>query len=136
MGNNIGVRIIDEFLAKSAVTSCANFRETAEMIGKVAFKMFIGVTAEVTNWNPEGNACSLILQDNPFTDFVELPPQYAELQYCNILCGIIKGALEMVQMQVECRFVRDLLRGDECTELRVEFKGLIGHEMSDEYKEN
>jgi len=98
--------------------------------------MFLGVSADVTNWNPEGSACSLIIQDNPFTDFVELPPQYAELQYCNLICGVIKGALEMVQMQVECRFVRDTLRGDECTEIRIELKGIIGHEMSEEYKEN
>ena len=36
MGYNIGVRMIEDFLAKSATTSCANFRETAEMISKVS----------------------------------------------------------------------------------------------------
>lgn len=35
----------------------------------------------------------------------------------------------MVQLQVECKFVRDMLRGDDVTELRVELKGVIGHEM-------
>ena len=98
--------------------------------------MFLGINVDVANWSVDGNSCSLMIQDNPFTDFVELPPQYAELHYCNILCGVVKGALEMVQMRVECSFVRDLLRGDEITELRVELKGMIGHEMSDEYKEN
>ena len=34
------------------------------------------------------------------------------------------------------RFVKDVLRGDECTELRVECKGTIETVMSDEYKEN
>ena len=35
MGYNIGVRLIEDFLAKSNVGQCANFRETAEMISKV-----------------------------------------------------------------------------------------------------
>lgn len=45
MGYNIGVRLIEDFLAKSNIGQCANFRETADMISKVrrlflAFLMF------------------------------------------------------------------------------------------------
>lgn len=36
MGYNIGVRLIEDFLAKSGTGSCTNFRETAEMISKVS----------------------------------------------------------------------------------------------------
>jgi trafficking protein particle complex subunit 3 len=135
MGHNIGIRLIDEFLAKSGVTNCSNFRETAEIIAKVGFKMFLGVSAEVTSWNAENNACSIILYDNPLSDFVELPPQYYELQYSNILVGVLKGALEMIQMQVDAKFMKDILKGDECTEIRLELKGIIKNVMSDEYKE-
>jgi hypothetical protein len=35
MGYNIGLRLIEDFLAKSSSGRCANFRETAEMISKV-----------------------------------------------------------------------------------------------------
>lgn len=35
MGYNIGLRLIEDFLAKSGVGRCANFRETADMIAKV-----------------------------------------------------------------------------------------------------
>lgn len=38
-----------------------------------------------------------ILEDNPLTDFVELPEQLAGLKYSNLLCGVIRGALEMVR---------------------------------------
>lgn len=114
-GHNIGIRLIDEFLAKSgkisqyfgklckcivAVTNCQNFRETAEMIAKVAFKMFLGITADIVNWNTEYTAFSLVLAENPLSEFVELPPHYQNLSYSNVLCGVIKGALEMVQLQV------------------------------------
>lgn len=51
-------------------------------------------------------------------EFVELPPQYSGLLYSNILCGVIRGALEMVQMKVSCRSVRDVLRGDDVNEIR------------------
>jgi hypothetical protein len=135
-GRNIGVRIIDEFLAKSAITSCSNFRDTADMIAKVAFKMFLGITVEVTSWSADGNAFSLILTDNPLVEFVELPVQYQELQYCRLLCGVIMGALEMVQLNVQCTFVKDVLRGDEVSEMRVELKGILDTVMADEYKEN
>ena len=135
-GYNIGIRIIDEFLAKSGVSNCSNFRETADVIAKIAFKMFLGVSAEVANLNAEGTIFSLIITENPFIEFVEIPPQYNGLLYCNILSGVIRGALEMVQLQVECKFLRDILRGDDATELRVELKGVLGNEMSEEYKDD
>jgi trafficking protein particle complex subunit 3 len=128
------------------------------MIAKVGFKMFLGVTAEVINWTDgssssaaaaaaaptaqgppsssllgSGTGFSLLINDNPLTDFVELPPQYSALCYSNVLCGVIKGALEMIQLQVDCRFVRDVLRGDEVTELRVELRGVMANTMSEEY---
>lgn len=34
-GYNIGIRLVDEFLAKSNVSRCVDFRETAEVIAKV-----------------------------------------------------------------------------------------------------
>jgi hypothetical protein len=36
MGYNIGLRLIEDFLAKSNAPACSNFREVAEMISKVA----------------------------------------------------------------------------------------------------
>lgn len=35
MGYNIGLRLIDDFLAKSNTGRCSNFKETAEVISKV-----------------------------------------------------------------------------------------------------
>ena len=37
MGYNIGMRLIEDFLAKSMLGRCVNFRETADMIAKVIF---------------------------------------------------------------------------------------------------
>uniref|UniRef100_A0A8C8DM27 Trafficking protein particle complex subunit n=1 Tax=Oryzias sinensis TaxID=183150 RepID=A0A8C8DM27_9TELE len=120
-GYNIGVRLIEDFLARSSVGRCQDFRETADVIAKVAFKMYLGVTPSVTNWSPAGDEFSLILESNPLADFVELPDNHSTLVYSNLLCGALRGALEMVQMAVDVKFAQDTLRGDGVTEIRMKF---------------
>ena len=125
-GHSIGLRLIDEFLAKSGISKFSDFKETAEIIAKVGFKMFLGVNASVGNWNVEGDSCSLVLEENPLNEFVEVPDEYVhKLWYSNILCGVIRGALEMVHMQVTCSFVKCPLRGDDTTELYLVLKEIM-----------
>ena len=50
---------------------------------------------------------------------MELPEECKDLQFSNLLCGVIRGALEMVCIKVECKFVKDTLKGDEQSEIRV-----------------
>jgi len=58
--------------------------------------MFLNIAPVVTNWSPSGDTFSLLLDPNPLTEFVELPEDKYKLNYSNILCGVIRGALEMV----------------------------------------
>ena len=51
--------------------------------------------------------------------FVELPPSLSSLCYCNLMCGVIRGALEMVNRVVTCEFVRQKLHGAEYDEIRL-----------------
>ena len=62
--------------------------------------MFLGVKASVANWDVDGTKCSLILEDNPLVDYVEVPEKCQVIYYCNVLCGVICGALEMVIFQL------------------------------------
>jgi hypothetical protein len=62
----------------------------------------------------------LIFDENPLAEFVELPEHFAnDLWYSNILCGVVKGALEMIHIEVEAFFISDVLRGDSVTEMKV-----------------
>mmetsp|Transcript_4675 Transcript_4675/g.8249 ORF Transcript_4675/g.8249 Transcript_4675/m.8249 type:complete len:192 (+) Transcript_4675:110-685(+) len=133
MGYNVGLRLIDEFLAKSNVSRCGSFRETAELISMVGFKMFLNITPEVRDWDEKGTAFTLSIKNNPLEDFVELPSTCAGLKYCNFLCGVVRGALFSVQLAVKCDIVADMLMGDPSTEIRVTLEQVIGDQTSDDY---
>jgi trafficking protein particle complex subunit 3 len=124
-GYNIGVRLADDFVAKARIQPCSNFAETAEVIAKVAFKMFLGVSALVGAWSPDKKTFGLVFEENPLAEFAELPDGMQRLWYSNILCGVIRGALEMVNMKVECKFVRDRLKGDDTNEICVSLNEIL-----------
>ena len=110
----MGRRIIDEFFASiGQIDKCKDFSTSMDVLSKKALKMFLGATADCTNWESDGKQCSLIFKDNPLADFVMLPSGYANtLWYSNILCGLIRGSLEMVNIKVKATFLKDVLRGD------------------------
>lgn len=125
-GYNIGQRMIEDFLARSGIGRCSEFRDTAEAVSKVisrlkqqdcmskpyfyqvGFKMFLNITPTVTNWSSDNKEFSLVFDENPLTDFVELPDEALEggLWYSNVYCGVLRGALEMVNTQI---YVNDRL---------------------------
>lgn len=122
--------MIEDFLAKTEWPRCADFRETGETVAKVGFKVFLNFSPIISSVSDDGNTFVLTLDDNPLAEFVELPADARQkLWYSNILCGVIRGALEMLQMDVDAVFLRDILRGDEHTEIRVHLKRILKEEI-------
>ncbi|XP_062897790.1 trafficking protein particle complex subunit 3-like [Mobula hypostoma] len=119
MGYNIGSRLVEDFLARTSITQCRNFHETAEVIAKVAFKMYLGVAARVTFWTLAGDDCSLFLEKNPLTDYVEIPNKHSCLLYSNMICGILRGALKMVRLPVDVQLLQDSVKENNITEIRM-----------------
>lgn len=125
VGYKMGVRLVDDFLAKSRIPHCTSFTETAEVIAKVAFKMFLGVSASVGNWSNDQKIFSMTFDENPLAEFAELPEEHGNLWYSNVICGVIRGALEMVNMKVSCSFVKCKLRGEDRNEIRISLHEIL-----------
>lgn len=71
--------------------------------------MYLGIQPTLSSWSSGGDEFSLLFDSAPLTEFVELPIEYANtLRYSGVLCGAIRGALEMVQLEVLCWFVQVL----------------------------
>lgn len=136
MGYNIGVRLIDEYLVQTqgVLPTCSSIHECAEAISKVGLKMFLGITGDIVNFDDERKAFRIRLpnQNNPFVDFVELPDKCKTLVYGNLLCGVLRGALESIRMNVDVYYVSDVLRGDEHSEIEVVLKDIIQERIKSE----
>ena len=129
MGVSIGTRIIDEFLAKSNQREpCKSFEETCEVVGRVAFKMFLGVEPML-----EIGTVTLrvpCLPENPLNE------NGTRGRLPLLKCGAIRGALEQILYKVDVYCVKDTLRGDDTNEIGVTFVARLQAEMDDQYKES
>ena len=74
------------------------------LLWQLGFKMFLGFSPVVTNWSAASDEFSLILDNNPMAEFAELPEGRHSLLFSNILCGVLRGALEMVRNV--CSYIR------------------------------
>jgi hypothetical protein len=154
MGHSIGIRCIEELLAKlmmennsnngnGGVSSSPNFVESAELV-KLTFRMFLGVVAESAPVadKPEA-AYTCTFAENPLALFVELPSAEdgflsssgGRLEYSQLLCGLIRGVLEMLQFDVTCRMTASGLAGDDTNTMLVELQQVLQQGAGEDYQE-
>ena len=79
LGHNLGVRLIEDFLARANPGRCNDLRDTADKIQQ-AFKMYLNINVAIGSWSPAGDEFSLIMDQNPLADFAELPDNYTNLR--------------------------------------------------------
>lgn len=85
---------------------CKEFQNTIETIANNAFNLFLGIliwdilgiNGEIYDWNEDNTECNISIDNNPFALFTDMPNEYNNLKYSNLLCGIIRGSLEMVNV--------------------------------------
>ena len=132
MGHSMGIRCIEEFLAKSDLVKCQSFLESADLM-KMALKMFLGITVDTVERSD--HAYNISLPENPLAIFVELPEDRMDLEYSQLLCGLVRGMLEMLQFDVECRMVQSQLKGDDTNEISVRLNQVLQDGAGEDYQE-
>jgi hypothetical protein len=139
MGHSIGIRCIEELLAKqdSPTAGSPSFVESADMV-QMAFRMFLGVTAETAAVpdKPEA-AYTVTFADNPLSLFVELPTEgpLADLEYSQLLCGLVRGVLEMLQFDVTAKMSSSTVAGHDTNIMLVELQQVLQQGAGDDYGE-
>lgn len=125
MGHSMGSRLIDEFLARTSLRCgpTVDFRDALEIIAKVAFRQYLNVNATLVRMDEQEAVISLD-SDGLGGELVELPDEAVKggLRYANVLCGMIRGALEMVNVLVECAIVTDPLLSSNSTTTDISIK--------------
>jgi trafficking protein particle complex subunit 3 len=148
MGHSIGVRCIEEVLAKmssmpasSSLYNAKSFPETSDLV-QTALRMFLGISTE-SKISSE-TSYTISFADNPLAVFVELPsalgnakdtPKEPTLEYSQLLVGMIRGMLEMLQYDVNCRFTSTVLAGGATNEILLELKQILQEGAGEEYHE-
>lgn len=89
--------------------------------------MFLGVRGKVQDYQQKEGITSflLVFSENPLNDFVQLPKEYEELHYSNLICGVIRGALNQIQIEAVCTFEQDglkVLKGVQHSQILVQMQ--------------
>jgi hypothetical protein len=140
MGYNIGIRLIDDFLAKSCIDPPKTFEEAISIITNNALKFYLNVGAKYELVKTDGNMIDnnqqyeyrIFFSENPLNDYVELPDKFKGLWYSNMICGVIRGALEAINIKVECKYYKDTLKGNDLNEIRVKLIEIIEEKLQEE----
>jgi len=127
----------------------SNFAATSALL-RAGFKMFWGVNVDAS---PKSESSYVLtLHDNPLQLFVELPSSsssssnnaessalksgqdndYGTLPYSQLLCGMIRGMLEVVQYDVTCQMLSSQLQGHATNEMVVDLKQVLQDQVLDE----
>ena len=77
----------------------------------------------------------MVMPGNPLEKWVELPDHLADLHYCNIIAGAIRGALEMVNLRVTVEVESDALKGESDTTLKVTLAEVIKVQAGEQYRD-
>lgn len=149
MGYGIGCRLVDDFVSKlpsgtPLPRACSDLRPAAEILAKAAFRVYLNIAQPLTvgEWSEDYTSFSLtfpqlnnggnlqtsssgsVFFDGLGSEWVQLPEAAikGQLSYYQMLCGIIRGVLEMLQMQTQVSVVADPLLDRSASSLVLSVK--------------
>ncbi|CAJ0599479.1 unnamed protein product [Cylicocyclus nassatus] len=79
------------------------------------------VPATVSNWGGGDREFSLIIENNPLTELVEVPASLSSLNYSQIIAGAIRGGLEALHFKV----YSSVIENPTNTEIKIKFDQIL-----------
>ena len=117
IGYDIGKRLVDDLIDDfQRVDQSDQNKLMEELICQLA-QHYLGI---IGNYNQVGeNEFHLKFNQNPISLYVELPESLEGLCYSNIICGIMRGMLEITGFEVKCEFIKDKMKGDDINDIKI-----------------
>ena len=131
IGYNMGKRLVDDLIDDfQRSPDAADQNKLMEKIIKQIAQYYLGI---VGNYNQVSEKeFHLIFRENPISFYVELPESLSNLCYSNIICGIIRGALEISGFEVQCEIIKDTTKGDAENDLKITLVKYIEEKFIDD----
>ena len=117
IGYDIGKRLVDDLIDDFQRVDQSDQNKLMEKLICQLAQHYLGI---IGNYNQVGeNEFHLKFNQNPISLYVELPESLDGLCYSNIICGIMRGMLEITGFEVKCEFIKDKMKGDDINDIKI-----------------
>ena len=117
IGYDIGKRLVDDLIDDFQRVDQSDQNKLMEKLICQLAQHYLGI---IGNYNQVGeNEFHLKFNQNPISLYVELPESLEGLCYSNIICGIMRGMLEITGFEVKCEFIKDKMKGDDINDNKI-----------------
>ena len=117
IGYDIGKRLVDDLIDDFQRVDQSDQNKLMEKLICQLAQHYLGI---IGNYNQVGEKeFHLKFNQNPISLYVELPESLEGLCYSNIICGIMRGMLEITGFEVKCEFIKDKMKGDDINDIKI-----------------
>ena len=118
IGYDIGKRLVDDLIDDfQRGLDVSDLNKLMEKLIIQLAQYYLGILGSFNQVSEK--EYHLIFPENPISFYVELPESLDGLCYSNIICGILRGMLEISGFEIQCEFVKDKMKGDEVNDLKI-----------------
>ena len=130
IGYDIGKRLVDDLIDDFQRVDQSDQNKLMEKLICQLAQHYLGI---IGNYNQVGEKeFHLKFTQNPISLYVELPESLEGLCYSNIICGIMRGMLEISGFEVKCELIKDKMKGDDINDLKITLEKYIEERFIDD----
>ena len=130
IGYDIGKRLVDDLIDDIQRVDHSDQNKLMEKLICQLTQYYLGIIGKYNQTSEK--EFHLVFPENPISSYVELPESLEGLCYPNIICGILRGMMEISGFEIQCEFVKDKMKGDDINDLKITLVKLIEERFIDD----